>query len=82
MTTMLIELMKSEAVEMLHNLEKSNIIRIVKEDSSHYSLPGNAISSAEFDRWIENAEKSPTINLKEAKSQWETQKKKIQNLIP
>lgn len=81
MTKMLIELMNSEAAEMLHNLEKGNIIRIVNEDMCQYSLPGNPMTPAEFNGWIENAEKSPAISLNEAKSLWATQKKKLKNPI-
>jgi hypothetical protein len=81
MQTLLIELKNNKAFEELHNLEKKDLIRIVSEDFSAYSLPGKPITADEFRAWVDHAENTPTISLNEAKQQWETRKKKLQNLI-
>ena len=81
MQTILIELKNNKAFEELHNLEEKNFIRIVNEDFSSYSLPGKPINEEEFHVWVEYAENTPTVSLNEAKQRWETQKKKLQNLI-
>jgi predicted ATP-grasp superfamily ATP-dependent carboligase len=81
MQTILIELKDNKAFEELHNLEEKNLIRIVSEDFSSYSLPGKPINEEEFRAWVEYAENTPTVSLNEAKQRWEAQKKKLQNLI-
>jgi hypothetical protein len=45
------------------------------------SLPGKKLTQGEFKNWIEQAEKSNTISLKEAKSKWATKRKQLQQLI-
>ena len=81
MQTILIELKNSKAFEELHNLEEKNLIRIVNEDFSSYSLPGKPIDEKEFKEWVEYAENTQTVSLNEAKQQWETKKKKLRGLI-
>ncbi len=81
MQTILIELKNSKAFEELHNLEEKNLIRIVNEDFSSYSLPGKPINEDEFKEWVEYAENTQTVSLNEAKQQWEIRKKKLQDLI-
>lgn len=81
MQTILIELKNTKAIEELHNLEEKNLIRIVNEDFSSYSLPGKPIDENEFRAWVEHAESTPTMSLNEAKQQWKARKKKLQNLI-
>ncbi|OQB30053.1 MAG: hypothetical protein BWY08_01397 [Bacteroidetes bacterium ADurb.Bin174] len=81
MQTILIELRNNKAFEELHSLEEKDFIRIVSEDFSSYSLPGKPINEDEFRAWVEHAENTPTVSLNEAKQQWETRKKKLQNLI-
>jgi sugar/nucleoside kinase (ribokinase family) len=82
MRTILIELKDSKAFEELHNLEEKDLIRIVNDDFSGYSLPGKPLSEEDFRAWAEYAQNTPTISLNEAKQQWEVQKKKLQKLIP
>jgi len=81
MQTILIELKNNKAFEELHNLEEKNLIRIVTEDLSSYSLPGKPIDETEFSAWVEYAENTPTVSLNEAKQRWDAQKKKLQGLI-
>jgi hypothetical protein len=81
MQTILIELKNTKAIEELHNLEEKNLIRIVNEDFSSYSLPGKPIDEDEFRAWVEHAENTPMASLHEAKQLWETRKEKLQSLI-
>jgi hypothetical protein len=81
MQTILIELKNNKAFEELHNLEEKNLIRIVNEDFSSYSLPGKPINEEEFRAWVKYAENTSTISLNEAKQKWEAKKKKLQSLI-
>ena len=67
----------------LRNLEQKHMIMIVKEpDINSYALPGETIDEKDFKNWVEYVEDSPTVSFTEAKQRWETQKKKLQNLIP
>jgi hypothetical protein len=81
MQTILIELKNNKAIEELQNLEEKDFIRIVNEDFSSYSLPGKPINEDEFSAWVDHAENTSTVSLIEAKQQWESRKKKLQNLI-
>ena len=47
-----------------------------------YSLPGDSISDDDFRKWIEYAENSPAIDLKEAKQRWTDQKRSFKNFPP
>lgn len=49
--------------------------------ASSPALPGSPMSDREFREWIEQAEKSPTISLKEYKSKWALKKKQLIKLI-
>ena len=42
------------------------------------ALPGKPLSTSEFKKWIEQAEKKPTISLAEAKAKWNIRKKQLQ----
>ena len=82
METLTIELTGNNALKALKELEQKQLIRIVKKSGSDsYALPGETISDESFKKWVENAEDSPTLSLKEAKQRWTTQKKKLQKLI-
>lgn len=82
METLMIELTGNSALKALKELEHKQLIRIVKKsDSDSYVLPGETISDEDLKMWIENAEDSPTVSLKEAKQKWTAQKKKLQKLI-
>jgi hypothetical protein len=54
---------------------------IEKSATNSYSLPGEPITDAEFENWVENAENSPTVDLNEAEQQWTSQKEKTQKHI-
>ena len=83
MNTLLIELKDKKAYKELHNLEEQNLIRIVTEKDSSYSLalPGNPIDADSFRKWIGYIENTPTVSLTEAKNQWKLQKRKLEKLI-
>ena len=82
MLTLRVELINTDSLKALEELESQQIIRIVNEpDANSYALPGNPVSDEDFRKWIEQAENSPSISLTEAKRQWAKQKKKLENLI-
>jgi hypothetical protein len=82
MQTLTIELTGNNSLKALQDLENKQLIRIVKApDLNSYAWPGDKISQEDFKKWIEYAEEFPTVNLTEAKQRWETQKRKLQNLI-
>ena len=82
MQTLTIELTGKDSLKALQNLEQKDLIRIVKEpDPNLYSLSGEPMTDEDFKNWIEDAEKSPTLSLNEARQLWEMQKKKIQMSI-
>lgn len=82
MQTVTIELKNSNSLQALQDLEKRHLIRIVKTpDLNSYSLPGIPISKEDFQKWVEFAENSPTVDLNQAKHRWATQKEKLQKLI-
>ena len=80
--TLTIELLNSDALKSLKDLEHQHLIRIVeKPDLTIYALPGEPLSVEEFKNWVEYAEDSPSVNLSEAKQRWATQKEKLRKLI-
>jgi|688.fasta_scaffold1286580_2 hypothetical protein len=56
--------------------------KIPKEFKEQFNEPYSEMSSDEFLEWIENAEKSPTISLKDFNNKWEQKKQQILKLIP
>ena len=81
MQTITIELTDNNSLKALQDLERKNLIRIVKEpDLNSYALPGEPISEEDFIKWAEYAENSPTVSITEAKQRWATQKEKLQKL--
>jgi len=82
MQTVTIELTDNNSLKALQDLEQKHLIRIVKEpDLNSYALPGEPMSEADFKKWVEYTEDSPTVTITEAKQRWATQKKKLQKLI-
>ena len=80
--TLTIELLNSDALKSLKDLEHQHLIRIVeKPELASYALPGEPLSVKEFKDWVEYAEDSPSVNLSEAKQRWATQKEKLRKLI-
>lgn len=83
MPSLRVELKVNKALQALRELEQKQLITILNEpDLNSYSLPGDPISDDDFRKWIEYAESSPAIDLKEAKQKWTEQKKKLQNFYP
>ncbi len=82
MQTLRVELINTDSLKALEELESQQVIRIVNEpDANSYALPGNPVTDEDFRKWIDQAENSPSISLTEAKQQWAEQKKKLENLI-
>lgn len=80
--TLTIELLHSNALKSLKDLEHQYLIRIVeKPELTSYAFPGEPMSVEEFKNWVEYAEDSPSVNLSEAKLRWATQKEKLRKLI-
>ena len=74
-----IELTNNNSLKALLELEHKQLIRIIKEpDSNSYALDGELINKEDFRKWVEYAEKSPTLSLTEAKQRWSVQKEKLQ----
>lgn len=82
MQVLTIELKGNNSLEALQDLEKKDLIRIVKEpDLNSYALPGEIISDDDFRRWIEYSESSATVGINESKERWAQQRKKLQKSI-
>ncbi len=80
--TLTIELLNSNALKSLKELEHQHLIRIVeKPELTSYALPGEPMSVEEFKNWVEYAEDSPSVGFTEAKQRWSTQKEKLRKLI-
>ena len=80
--TLTIELLNSNALKSLKDLEQQHLIKIVeKPELTSYTLPGEPMSVEEFKSWVEYAEDSPSVTLHEAKAQWAAKKEKLRKLI-
>lgn len=76
--TLTIELLNSNALKSLKDLEQQHLIKIVeKPELTSYTLPGEPMSVEEFKNWVEYAEDSPKVSLSEAKQRWAAQKEKL-----
>jgi len=79
MQTLTIEVTDNSAIQLLHELEERHLIKIVGDDKTDSpALPGEEMTIPEFKSWIEKAERSPSITLEQAKQQWASKKKKLQ----
>ncbi len=78
MQTLTITINNDSAIKTLHELEKKHFIKIVKNINERTpAIPSGApLSVDEFQEWILQAEKMPTVSLEEAKSIW-SQKRKL-----
>jgi hypothetical protein len=83
MRTLLVELTDDKAYEELHDLEAKQLIRIITEKGtvSSYAIPGDPASMEDFRKWVTHAENTPTVSITQAKKQWQSRKKKLQQLI-
>ena len=81
MQTLTIQITDNNGLKAIHALEDKNFIRIVENNNfDSPSLPGAALSLKAFKTWINNAEQTPTIDLKEAKATWAIKRKQLQKL--
>jgi len=77
-----IELTGDNSLQALQELERKQLIRIIKESHlNSFALPGEAISEEDFKKWVEYAENSPSVSITEAKQRWAKQKKKLRKPI-
>jgi hypothetical protein len=82
MDKVIIELTGDNSLKALKELENRKLIRILRNPKQvSYALPGEPISDIDFKNWIEYAENTPTLTLNEAKQQWSSQKRKLQDTI-
>jgi hypothetical protein len=82
MDKIIIELTGDNSLKALKELENRKLIRILRNPKQvSYALPGEPISDIDFKNWIEYAENTPTLTLNEAKQQWSSQKRKLQDTI-
>jgi hypothetical protein len=79
MQTVTVELTDRSARKALRDLEKKQLIRIVKSQRFESpALPGEPISQSAFEECIADAEKVPSISLKGAKSAWTAKRRPLQ----
>jgi len=82
MDKVIIELTGDNSLKALKELENRKLIRILRNPKqASYVLAGEPISEVDFKNWIEYAENTPTLSLNEAKQQWSSQKRKLQDTI-
>jgi hypothetical protein len=82
MQTLTVQITNTNGLKALHHLEEKHFIRIVDDASlDSPSLPGGRLSLKAFKNWIAQAEQAPTVDLKEAKSKWAAQKRKLRQNI-
>ncbi|WP_026768559.1 hypothetical protein [Asinibacterium sp. OR53] len=79
MHTLTLEISDTRALLTLQQLAKKKAIKIIASDEvdDSLSLPGTPVSMAAFKQWIANAEATPTISLKTAKSEWGHRRKRL-----
>lgn len=81
MQTLTVQITDDSALKTLYALEEKQFINILDEFALNSpSLSGKALHLNAFKNWISNAESSAPIALKEAKSKWASQRKKLQKL--
>jgi len=79
MQTLTVQIANSSVLKTLQALEDKHLIKIVKSPGfASPSLPGKEMNLSAFESWISDAENSPTVSLKEAKSRWSVKKKQLQ----
>jgi hypothetical protein len=80
MQTITVQVEGNQGLKMLYSLEEKQIIRIVKEESDSPALPGAPLGLKAFRNWIEHAESTPIIDLKDARARWTKRKRKLMQL--
>ncbi len=78
MQTLTLQITNNNALKTLHALEEKQFINILDEFAINSpSLPGKNISLNAFKNWIANAEDTPAVDIKEAKSKWASKRKQL-----
>ena len=79
MQTVTVQLTDRSARKALRDLEKKQLIRIVKSPRFESpALPGEPISQSAFEACIADAEKASSVSLKAAKSAWAAKRRHLQ----
>lgn len=78
MQTLTVEITNDNALKVLQDLQERHFINILaKPNLNSPVFPGKPLTTQEFQKMIEEAENSGTISLKEAKTLWASQRKKL-----
>lgn len=78
MQTVTVEINDVAALKALQSMEKKRTIRIIDNvQTDTPALSGKPMSIAQFKAWVNEAENSTSISLKEAKSRWQSKRKKL-----
>lgn len=82
MYTLTIHITDKKALKVIHALQEKQVVRIVDDVSSESPVhEGRPLSISAFKRWIDAAEKAPSVSLKSAKTQWLKKRKQLSKLI-
>jgi hypothetical protein len=82
MHTLTIHITDKKALKAIHALEEKQVLRIVDDVSSESpALEGGPLSISAFKSWIEVSEKTPSVSLKSAKTQWMKKRNQLTKLI-
>lgn len=81
MQTFTVQVKDDDGLKALNALEAKQFIRIV-ENTGWYSpaLPGQTMNINAFKNWIDEAEDTPTVHLKQAKAKWAKKRKQLLKL--
>jgi hypothetical protein len=78
MQTLTVQVTDNNGLKALHALEQKHFIRILENTGTDSpALSDNALGIDAFLRWINAADDSPTIALKEAKIKWADKRKQL-----
>ena len=81
MQTLTVQITDGNGLKALQALEQKHFIRIMENTGTESpALPGNALALSAFRSWINAADDSPTITLKEAKARWAQKRKQLPKL--
>lgn len=79
METITLEINDKEALKKLHVLEEKRLITIIRQTTiDSPALKGEPMSIKAFKKWIQDAETTPSISLKDAKAKWAKKKTQLQ----
>ncbi len=81
MQTIIVEIINSNALKVLQDLQQKQFINII--DKPHFNslvFPGKPLTKQEFKELIASRENKPGISLTKAKAKWEKKKKQLLKL--